>query len=227
MSFAVAKGSLKDLLVLFNNHIFNVKVLLERMNYYLSKNLIAEHFQSISWDYLKSQNIYPNSTLNEINPTILTGQFVCSIILSDIDIENELHSDSISSEFHLIEQCTPSSSFNPTLLHIFTVCLRLFSSHLQLLFHSKVNLIKGNDIQTWLDFLLNFISCNHSEQTVCEASKALVNVINMQTSSFTEKLLRFYQFIQEQKYPIFIEQLFLHLSLESNRIFNQLDFEFM
>ena len=232
LSFALAKGSFKDLLILFNNLIFNttetfnVYILLQQINNYLSKNLIDENFQSISWDYLKSLNIYPNSTLNELNPTIFTGQFISSIILSLIDIENALHPEqikisSISSEFHpdtfqtlfhLIEQCTPSSSSNPTLHHILTVCLRLFCSHLQLLFQSKLELIKKNDVQTWFDFLLNLISSNHSEQIVLEASKALVNVINIQASSFNEKLLCFYQFIQEKKYPIFIEQLFLELN---------------
>jgi len=230
LSLAVAKGSLKALLVLFNNLIFNttetfnVQILLQQINNYLSKNLTDENFQSISWDYLKSLNIYPNSTLNKFNSTIFTGQFISSIILSHIDIENELHPEQISSVssefhpntfqtlFHLIEQCIPSSSSNPTLLHILTVCLRLFCSHLQLLFRSKLTLIKENDVQTWFDFLLNLISSNDSEQIVREASKALVNVINIQASSFSEKLLCFYQFIQEKKYPIFIEQLFLELN---------------
>ena len=230
LSLAVAKGSLKDLLVLFNNLIlnttdtFNVHILLQQINNYLSQNLIDKKFQSISLDYLKSQNIYPNCTLNEFNPTILTGQLISSILLSLIDIENDLnpseississefHPDTFQTLFHLMEQCSPSFSSNPTLLHIFIVCLRLFRSHLELLFRSKLELIKENDVQSWFDFLLNLICSNHSEQIVREGSKALVNVINIQSSSFSEKLRRFYQFIQENKSPIFIEQLFIQLN---------------
>ncbi|CAF4120895.1 unnamed protein product, partial [Rotaria sp. Silwood1] len=61
----------------------------------------------ISIDYLKSNGTYPNIELLNLNEELFTGQFLSSIILSHIDIENQINSltkqtnlSSISCEFH-------------------------------------------------------------------------------------------------------------------------------
>ncbi|CAF4751629.1 unnamed protein product [Rotaria sp. Silwood1] len=69
--------------------------------------------------------------------------------------------------------------------------------------------------QLWFDLLLKLI-CNEDEilrqgQIRQEASKALMYIIDKRARSFTEKLSFFYAYIIENKYSLFVEQLFIEL----------------
>jgi hypothetical protein len=95
-----------------------------------------------SLDYLKSIGLYPTTQPTE---EFFNGQFLSSIILSHIDIENEMNLftkqsklSSFSCEFHpttftylfnIIKQLTTTSESNNTVIHILTICLRLSATN--------------------------------------------------------------------------------------------------
>ncbi|CAF3583974.1 unnamed protein product, partial [Rotaria sp. Silwood2] len=191
----------------------------------------------LSIDYLKSIGSYPNTQLLNLNEELFTGQFIASIILSHIDIENQINLftkqtklSSISCEFHpntfkylfdIIEQLTTILLSNRTVTHILNICLRLFTTHLQILSDVKTDdhtdlttYIIDDELQKWFELLLKLACNENSEQfTICEeASKALINVINIQTLSFDKKLSLVHQYIIENKYPILIKQFLIELN---------------
>ncbi|CAF4632699.1 unnamed protein product [Rotaria sp. Silwood1] len=109
LSFAVAKGSFKDILNVLSKFIFNtndiyyVQGLCIQLNDGLSeilakcemaKQVLAEKDEAISigLDYLKSIGAYPNTQLLTIDKKLFTGQFISSIILAHIDFDNENYS---------------------------------------------------------------------------------------------------------------------------------------
>ncbi|CAF0746684.1 unnamed protein product [Adineta ricciae] len=236
LSFSVAKGSFEDLLLLlkqliFNtNEVFNVRGLIKQLN----NNLIeimkesSEEREFPSLDYLKTIHSYPNEQLLQINDNQFTGPFLSSIILSHLDIENTIHSpveqchlSSISCEFHrktfqdlfhIIEGL--AELIRPELNQILTVCLRLFTMHLQILVdHSndRSTYISETDLKVWFDLLFK-LSSNEQISISKEASKALIHVINLQTTSFIDKLSLFQQYISENKHRSLIEQLVIELN---------------
>ena len=183
-------------------------------------------------DYFKSIGVYPTTELVKLNTELFTGQFISSIILSHIDITNDINSltqqsnfRSLSSEFHpttfqslfhLIERLTPST--NNLLNQILTICIKLFTTHLQLLLNirSHINLSEyaSNDhLNKWF---LHFstLACNESfPQIAKEASKAFLTILNIQSSSsIAEKFTIIHRYILENKHPILIEQLCIELN---------------
>ncbi|CAF4213320.1 unnamed protein product, partial [Rotaria sordida] len=198
------------------------------VNRILLISVLFEILEISSVNYLKSIGSYPNTQLLNLNKELFTGQFISSIILSHIDIENQINLftkqsklSSISCEFHpntfkylfnIIEQLTTTSLLqsNHTVIHILNICLRLFTTHLQILSDIKIDnqidlttYIIDDELKKWFELLLKLVCNENFEQlTICkEASKALINVINIQTSSFDEKLSLIHQYIIENKYP--------------------------
>ena len=226
LSFSIVKGSFKDILFLLNKLIFNtidtynVQGLFIQLNNGLTKTMTDEIF---SLDYLKSINSYPTTELIKLDEKIFTGQFLSSIILSHIDIENEINSpklSSISTEFHsdtfkylfnIIEQLTVSSELNKTMNQILTICLRLFTTHLQFLSDIKSddqkNYVTDEESTKWFELLLKLAS-NENKQ----ASKALIHVLNILKPSFSERLSLIHQYIIKDKHPILIKELFIELN---------------
>ena len=121
-------------------------------------SLIEDTVPFISLNYLKLNGLYPSTELVKLHEQRFNGQFISSIILSHIDIYNEINlnkqfndgsiSSSISFEFHphtfkqlfdMLEKLatTMAQSSNPILTHILIVCIRLFRTHLQFLCASK------------------------------------------------------------------------------------------
>ena len=249
LSFSLAKGSLKDCLeliakVIFNTtDIFNGEDLINRINEYL-EDVQNEHetsaetktitkildFESLDWislNYLKSINAFPKTLDN----TLITGQLLSSIILSHIDIENEILNSkkqtnlaSFSYEFHprtfqilfdLLEKLTSSSSSTNILNHILLVCLRLFTRHLQLLvdLQSSINLTDYASIDQqdkWFKLLFHLSINENSTIIAREASKALIHVFNIQ--SISTKLTFIHQQIHNNQHSILIEQFFFELN---------------
>ncbi|UJR32400.1 hypothetical protein I4U23_019862 [Adineta vaga] len=246
LSFSIAKGSFKDLLSLLKKLIFNTNDIYDvqgpiiQLNNGLTEILPQwqneqsndeENSDFPSLEYLKTINSYPNDQLIQLNANLFTGQFLSSIILSHLDIENEISSpikqfqlSSISCEFHpktfenlfdIIEQLSLQISSKTN--QILTVCLRLFTTHLQILVDQQNDLstyVSEVNLQKWFDILFKLSSTDHSEQISIskEASKAFIHVINLQKSVFIDKLTLIHQYILENKYSILIQQLFLELN---------------
>ncbi|CAF4263498.1 unnamed protein product, partial [Rotaria sordida] len=212
-------------------------------------SVLFEILEISSVNYLKSIGSYPNTQLLNLNKELFTGQFISSIILSHIDIENQINLftkqsklSSISCEFHpntfkylfnIIEQLTTTSLLqsNHTVIHILNICLRLFTTHLQILSDIKIDnqidlttYIIDDELKKWFELLLKLVCNENFEQlTICkEASKALINVINIQTSSFDEKLSLIHQYIIENKYPILIKRFLIELN-KHEILFNWID----
>jgi hypothetical protein len=179
---------------------------------------------------LKSIEAFPNEQLIKLDDQRFSGQFISSIIFAHIDIDQEFNSkkqfqsaslnSSMSFEFHpntfkqlfhIIEQLSAKDS-NTAVVHILTVCLRLFTTHLKFLCAVKLNL--DDDLEKWFAVLLK-LACDEKldYKAICrEASKALIYVIEKKQSSFIEKLAFIHKYTIEQKYPILTEQLLLELN---------------
>ncbi|CAF0737820.1 unnamed protein product [Rotaria sordida] len=109
------------------------------VNRILLISVLFEILEISSVNYLKSIGSYPNTQLLNLNKELFTGQFISSIILSHIDIENQINLftkqsklSSISCEFHpntfkylfnIIEQLTTTSLLqsNHTVIHILNI----------------------------------------------------------------------------------------------------------
>ena len=231
-SFSLAKGLLKDCLdllakLVFNTQdIFNGKDLIDRMNEYLKeiieqKQIDLENVDWISLKYLKSIDAFPQTPKN----TLINGQLLVSILLSHIDIENEIEQSikpmnltSFSYEFHpktfailfnLLEQLTSADS-SDILQQILFVCLRLFTRHLQLLVDLQSSINSNEDQDHWLKFLFQLSIKEDSQFIAREASKALIHVLNLQ--SIPNKLTFIHRQIQDNKHPILIEEFFVELN---------------
>ncbi|CAF5090603.1 unnamed protein product, partial [Rotaria sp. Silwood1] len=118
---------------------------------------------------------------------------------------------------NIIEQLTTSlllSSSNNTIIHILNICLRLFTTHLQILSDIKIDNYIDYELKKWFDLLLKLVSNeNCFEFSLCEeASKALINIIHIQILSFDEKLFLMYKYINENKYSILIKQFLIELN---------------
>ncbi|CAF3688992.1 unnamed protein product [Rotaria sp. Silwood1] len=205
----------------------------------------------------------------ELHETRFTSEFISSVILTHIDIYNgiNLHKQfkngtihsSISFEFHpntfkqlfnILEQLTLmiTQNSNSVLIHILTVCVRLFKTHLQFLCAMKSNVARelltklddeiikttqesstesmdnnidlttfasNDELRKWFDLLLK-LACDDDKSkstTMCiEASKALIYVMDLKVTSFTEKLSFMHKYIIENKYQTLIEQFFIELN---------------
>ncbi|CAF4710126.1 unnamed protein product [Rotaria sp. Silwood1] len=191
---------------------------------------------SIALEYLKSMEVFPSMQLISLNEKKFTGQFISSILLVHIDLHNQLYSKSqyernsidgsFSFEFEpetfkylyeIIEQLIfIQSSSNHHLEYIVTVCLRLFTTHLKFLMASNIenfhDFLNENDIEKWFTLILKLVLEDKSEERKKEASKALIYLIDKQTSSFARTLAFIHTHIMENKHPILIEQLFDKLS---------------
>ncbi|CAF4467080.1 unnamed protein product [Rotaria socialis] len=256
LAFSIAKGSFKDILSLLNKLIFNttdiynVQGLFIQLNNGLEETLNDAEKQTASSEetedttsigYLKSIGSFPNTQLTNLNEQLFTGQFISSIILSYIDIENranllteEIELSSFSCEFHpstfknlfnIIEQLAailPSSQSSNTIKHILTICLRLFSAHIKILSDIKTDntnidlskFIIDDDLKKWFDLLFKLACSENSEQLNMskEASKVLINIINIQSSVLTEKISLIHQYIVQNKSPILTEQFLIELN---------------
>lgn len=133
-----------------------------------------------------------------------------------------MHPNTFNYLFNIIEQLTKTSSqLNNITVHNVNVCLKLFTTHLKILsdvkFDNNTDLstfINQDEFKKWFDLFLN-LSCNENfEQTkICkEASKALMRMIEIQTSSFPERLSIIHQHINENKYPILVKQFLIELN---------------
>ncbi|CAF5044456.1 unnamed protein product, partial [Rotaria sp. Silwood1] len=137
---------------------------------------------------------------------------------------------------------------NSVLIHILTVCVRLFKTHLQFLCTMKSNVARelltklddeiiktsqesstesmdnnidlttfasNDELRKWFDLLLK-LACDDDKSkstTMCrEASKALIYVMDLKVTSFTEKLSFMHKYIIENKYETLIEQFFIELN---------------
>ncbi|UJR20292.1 hypothetical protein I4U23_023423 [Adineta vaga] len=203
---------------------------LQENNTFISKDIT----ETTSLDYLKSIGEYPDSELTYSNEKMLTGQLISSIILSHIELDDQIYSSkrleqgslesSFSFEFHpntfhllfdLIERsATLSSTANA---HILTVCLRLFTTHLRFLSASRTDIqtfANDDQLTKWFHLLLKF-ACDESQKSISvTASKGLVDLINLPTWSFIQKLSFIHQYIEENRYKILLEQLFIELNRE-------------
>ena len=232
LSFAIAKASFKDILPLLSRLIFDTVEIYDAQGIFVQLNDgLTEEVSSLSLDYLKSLNVYPNSQLMEIDEQLFTGQFISSIILTHINFDNEIHSNngsidsSFSFEFHsetfkqlfeIIEQLS-SHQMNSTILHILTICLRLFTTHLKFLCALKSNLddsMKNFDLIKWFQ-IISKLACNEEQLIICqEASKALIYIINYQASTFSERLFIMHQYILDNQHPILIKELLIEMNRE-------------
>jgi hypothetical protein len=165
LNFSIVKASLKDILPLLGKlildtvDIHNVRGLFIQLNNGLDSNSL--NITSISLDYLKSIGSYPNSELMKLDEKLFTGQFISSIILSHIDLDNDIYTNkqlkngsvesSFSLEFHpdtfkqlfdMIEQLSMilTQHANAMVFHTLIVCLKLFTTHLKFLCAIKPNL---------------------------------------------------------------------------------------
>ncbi|CAF1248084.1 unnamed protein product [Rotaria sordida] len=132
-----------------------------------------------STDYLQTIGTFPNSRLIQLDEKEFTGPYVASVILAHTDFYNRTHSieqfehgsidSSISFEFHpntfeqlfhIIEQLTATKIEDSNIvdIHILTVCLRLFATHLKFLLAVTSTLDR--------DLLLR----NHQLRTIIETS---------------------------------------------------------
>ena len=223
-------------LVFNTTDVYPAQGLCLQLNNGLAETLKTRETTSTSLDYLTSTRTYPSSELTHLHEQSFTGQFLASILLAHIDIEremNEEHSDSMSFAFHpltfqqlfsVIERLSAEVS-SPT-NSILTICLRLFRSHLQSLSTASARVDKdlgspidlapyaSNDqIQQWSALLLKLASDEQDERKhLClEASQALISVINLQVSSFVDKLLLLHQYIVEGTRPKVMEQCLIEL----------------
>ena len=99
--------------------------------------------------------------------------------------------------------------------------MRLFTTHLQFLSEMKTDnqidqtkYATNDELKRWSDLLFKLASNESSEQIIIckEAAQALTYVINLQASSFAEKIAVGYQYILENKHPILIKQILLELN---------------
>ncbi|CAF3541029.1 unnamed protein product [Rotaria sordida] len=223
--------------------------------------------------------IFPNTKLTEVHETRFTGEFISSIILAHIDIYNSINlhkqfkngtiHSSISFEFHpntfkqlfnILEQLTLiiTRNSNSVLIHILTVCVRLFKTHLQFICATKSNVarelltkiddeiiktsqdsstesmdnnidlttfLSDDELRKWFDVLLK-LACDDDKSestTMCtEASKALVYIMDLKVTSFTEKLSFIHKYIIENKYQTLVEQFFIELN-QTVTLFNWIE----
>ncbi|CAF0824036.1 unnamed protein product, partial [Didymodactylos carnosus] len=132
--------------------------------------MFLDEISPIPLDYLKSIEAFPSTQLMELDEKQFTGQFISSTILAHIDFHNEInsieqlksgslngsisfdfHPNTFQQLFHIIEQLATrkTQDSNTVILHMLTVCLRLFTTHLKFLCIVKSNverdLLKTND----------------------------------------------------------------------------------
>ncbi|CAM4793210.1 unnamed protein product [Rotaria magnacalcarata] len=135
---------------------------------------------------------------------------------------------------------TIAQNSNPILNHILTVCIRLFKTHLQCFSAVKSEITEDlvtnvdltifaseAELQKWFDLLLK-LACDDDNKSETieirgEASKALIYVMNLKSTSFTEKLSFIHKYVIENKYHILIEQLFIELN-KTDTLLNWIDF---
>ncbi|CAF3672480.1 unnamed protein product [Rotaria sp. Silwood1] len=165
-------------------------------------------------------------------------------------ISFEFHPNTFKQLFNILEQLTLmiTQNSNSVLIHILTVCVRLFKTHLQFLCTMKSNVARelltklddeiiktsqesstesmdnnidlttfasNDELRKWFDLLLK-LACDDDKSkstTMCiEASKALIYVMDLKVTSFTEKLSFMHKYIIENKYETLIEQFFIELN---------------
>lgn len=193
--------------------------------------------ETLSIDYLKSTGTYPNTELLNLNEQTFTGEFISSILLSHIDIENRINTltknyqlNSFACEFHpntftylfnIIEQISMVSQPNKTLNYILVICLRLFTTHLKILSDIKndesldlKDFLINDQLTKWFDLLLKLACNDDSEQSFIseEASKAFIHVINIKSSLFVERLTFIHQYIVENKHTTLIKKFLIELN---------------
>jgi hypothetical protein len=235
LSFSIVKASFKDILSILSRLIFNTTDVYDIQRLFIELNncstltikdletMDVDSSPLVAYEYLKSIEAFPSTKLMKLDENKFTGQFISSILLAHIDLHNQIQSESqfehgsFSFEFHpdtykqlfdLIERLTMAlSSSNTSIVYMLTACLRLFTTHLHFLITSDTN----NDLQKWFATILTLALNNQSEEISKEASKALIYLINKQTSSFSDKLSLMHKYIVENKHPILIEQLLIEL----------------
>ncbi|CAF0773776.1 unnamed protein product [Adineta ricciae] len=168
LSFAIARGSFKDILSLLTEMIFDtvntyrVGGILTQLSNGLretikqDENTLASKEISRSLDYLKFVGEYPDSESKDSNDKLLTGQLFASIILSHLELDDQTYSSkqfeqgaigsSFSFEFHPNTFRSLSEIIerlavpsDATKTQILTVCLRLFTTHLKFLDASRID----------------------------------------------------------------------------------------
>ena len=106
----------------------------------------GNHILDEAVEFLKSTGVYPTAQLMQLNKNVFTGQFICSVILTHIDLDYQLrssvqlnhdlvHPKTFEILFDIIAQLTTilKESSNAVLIYMLTVCLRLFTTHLKYL----------------------------------------------------------------------------------------------
>ncbi|CAF3228303.1 unnamed protein product [Rotaria sp. Silwood2] len=142
----------------------------------------------------------------ELHETRFTGEFISSIILAHIDIYNEInlnkqftngtihssisfefHPNTFKQLFHILEQLTMITiqNSNSVLIHILTVCIRLFKTHLQFLSAMKSNI--GRNLLTKIDDEIIKVSQDSSIEST--------NNINLTTFASDDELRKWFDFL--------------------------------
>ena len=181
-------------------------------------------------DYLKSIEAYPNTQLLTLNEKKFTGQFISSVILAHIDLHNQFNSksklehgstngsfsfqlepDTFKYLYEIIEQLTLVETILDTNLdYILNVCLRLFTTHLQVLINANLEhfheYLNENDIEKWFTLMLKLAFDDKSEERKKEASQGLIYLIEKRLS-FGQMLTFIHKHIIENEHPILIDHL--------------------
>ena len=147
----------------------------------------------------------------------------------------EFHPQTYQILFDIIKQLsTPLSKENstPVIVYMLNICVRLFVTHLKYLSTVHLNLhrkllqtnerirtilpsspqtnfdlsefVNEEQLTSWFELFLNL---SHNQSPISEeASKAIVYLIDLRMSSFTERLSFMYRYIVENQHPILIKQ---------------------
>ena len=218
---SIAKGSFEDILSLLTklifdkNHFYSINNLIEKLN----KNLPKESIQSLN--YLQSINL---------NEREFNGEIISSILLSYTDLFTyEYQPNTFKQLFNIIEQIILSeNSFesNQTLDFILNSLIKLFLIHLEYLFNSTTNIYQiffpkdknhleniftNDELTKWFELFSKISLLNSNEILLENTSKILFYIIDQQTKTFEEKLIRINQLIIENEFTYLIKECFNQL----------------
>lgn len=229
---SVIKASFKDILPLINkfifntNNIFDIRKMFFKLNRQLTMTIdrsvdIKQKF-SAAVEYLQSIEAYPNTQLIKLNENKFTGQFICSVLLVHIDLHNQFYvkskfeCESFSFElepetFKYLYEIIIEASSDTNLEYITNVLFKIIYNTFTIFiidanldnFHEFLN---ENDLEKWFTLIYKLAFDDKSDERKKEASRALVYLIEKQTS-FGKMLTSIHKHIIENQHPISIDLL--------------------